>query len=647
MPTHTTLRRSQLIAPFGVGAIHILKGSKAVITAGLDFWYVDPSNHSKRAASEQIRILRIDDEPRLMERFGVSHFRQPPGPETDLPNYTNLEIPLFRFPTWYHCPRCHQMDQRNLNHQKNAKCGNKTCTGFERENLRQVSFAAACDHGHLQDFPWKEWVHREELPTCDGNLSYRAGGSGSLNDIKISCDGCNKRRSLAGIMSGSLPDSESSDSEKKNGWSALTNSLLKKQEESEATANSAPKYYCEGGRVWLGEAKGQPCNRPLRGILINATNGHYAKVNSALWIPPGNVDECLQSLKKKLDTEKYRLFISLRRTVNVSEETIARDLLKDFKDELDNPTEKQLLLALQNKGHVKDEDLPAGLNEEEVIRYPEYLRLQETHNSSLSNNFLKIRIADTSKLSKHLKANIESISLIDKLRETRVMAGFTRLIYNHLNDAPAPESHMWKNRPKKEDYWLPATKTFGEGVFVRFKEDQLCKWEKDPQVQSHLLSMQDRENATARRMSRSSLQISPRFVLLHTLSHLLIRRLVFECGYGSASLRERLYVSDKTNSLMAGILIYTASGDSEGSLGGLVRMGEPENLDRIFQRAVEDAKWCSSDPVCTESGEKGGQGVNGLNMAACHCCALLPETSCENFNSYLDRGLVSNFFGQT
>lgn len=644
MPTHTTLRRSQLIAPFGVGAIHILKGSKAVITAGLDYWYVDPSNHSKRAAPEQIRILRIDDEPRLMERFGVSHFRQPPGPETDLPNYSNLEIPLFRFPTWYHCPRCHQMDQRSLSHQKNARCCNRNCTGFERENLRQVSFAAACDHGHLQDFPWREWLHREELPICDGNLSYRAGGSGSLNDITISCDGCKKRRSLAGIMSGSLPDSESSDSEKKNGWSVLTNSLLKKQEDGDTTGSSAHKFYCEGGRVWLGEAKGQSCNRPLRGILINATNGHYAKVNSALWIPPGNMDEELLNLKKRLDEEKFRIVIKLRRSLNDSNETIAQNLLRDYKEDLSNPTEKQLLLALKNKGFVKDEELPSGLSEEEIIRYPEYIRLQEPRKTELIDDFLKIRLANTSKLSNELKVNIESISLVDKLRETRVMAGFTRLIYERSPDAPAPESHMWKNRPNKENYWLPATKTFGEGIFIRFKENQLNKWESSSKVQSHLSSMQERENATARRMSRSPLQISHRFVLLHTLSHLLMRRLVFECGYGSASLRERLYVSDKPNSLMAGILIYTASGDSEGSLGGLVRMGEPENIERIFQRAIEDAKWCSSDPVCTESGHKGGQGVNGLNMAACHCCALLPETSCENFNSYLDRGLVSQFF---
>lgn len=82
-------------------------------------------------------------------------------------------------------------------------------------------------------------------------------------------------------------------------------------------------------------------------------------------------------------------------------------------------------------------------------------------------------------------------------------------------------------------------------------------------------------------------------------------------------------------------------------MGGLVRMGEPENFSRILQGAIEDANWCSADPVCKESGENGGQGIDGLNIAACHCCALLPETACEAFNCFLDRSTVSEFFSHS
>ena len=131
----------------------------------------------------------------------------------------------------------------------------------------------------------------------------------------------------------------------------------------------------------------------------------------------------------------------------------------------------------------------------------------------------------------------------------------------------------------------------------------------------------------------------PRFVMLHTFAHLLINQLVFECGYSSASLRERLFCSIG-NEPMAGVLVYTAAGDSEGTMGGLVRMGKPGNLEPTIIAALDRARWCSSDPVCMELGEK-GQGPGSMNLAACHSCGLLPETACETFNRFLDRALVT------
>jgi len=124
--------------------------------------------------------------------------------------------------------------------------------------------------------------------------------------------------------------------------------------------------------------------------------------------------------------------------------------------------------------------------------------------------------------------------------------------------------------------------------------------------------------------------------MIHTFSHLLIRQLSFECGYDASSIQERLYVSSGPDG-MAGLLLYTASGDSEGTLGGLVRQGRPEYLADTIKAALENARYCSSDPLCIESE---GQGLNSLNLAACHACGLLPETSCELSNMLLDRGLV-------
>ena len=132
---------------------------------------------------------------------------------------------------------------------------------------------------------------------------------------------------------------------------------------------------------------------------------------------------------------------------------------------------------------------------------------------------------------------------------------------------------------------------------------------------------------------------SPRYVLLHTLAHLLIRQLSIECGYSGASIKERIYSTyPESATAMSGILLYTSSSDSDGSLGGLVRKGLPEPFEMICRNMLQEASWCSSDPICIESK---AQGFDSLNYAACHACTLLPETSCEMRNCLLDRAAVT------
>ena len=136
-------------------------------------------------------------------------------------------------------------------------------------------------------------------------------------------------------------------------------------------------------------------------------------------------------------------------------------------------------------------------------------------------------------------------------------------------------------------------------------------------------------------------KMSSRYLLLHSFSHVLINTLIYECGYGASSLQERIYCSHDPNNEMAGVLIYTAATDSEGTMGGLVRNGLPGNFEKIAIKALKTSQWCSTDPVCYEIAENGGQGPNSLNMSACHNCTLVPETSCDgSFNCYLDRTLL-------
>ena len=181
----------------------------------------------------------------------------------------------------------------------------------------------------------------------------------------------------------------------------------------------------------------------------------------------------------------------------------------------------------------------------------------------------------------------------------------------------------------------PAIELFGEGIFLRFDETAISEWEAKPAVQARANILLARCEAVpwAHRLDTPE----PRFIALHTLAHLLIRRLAFTSGYSSAALQERVYANSERSDPTAGILIYTAAGDAQGTLGGLVRLGEPSRLIPLLVAALDDADVCSNDPVCIESDR---QGSSQLNLSACHGCSLISETSCEVGNRLLDRQLV-------
>jgi hypothetical protein len=191
---------------------------------------------------------------------------------------------------------------------------------------------------------------------------------------------------------------------------------------------------------------------------------------------------------------------------------------------------------------------------------------------------------------------------------------------------------------------LPAVEVFGEGIYVEIDGQRLIGWQKEhaswiaERIDDRFLSRVAGLSQTLPPLVAADRDWASRYLMVHSLAHVLINQLVFECGYSTASLRERLYISADTTAPMAGFLIYTAAGDSEGTLGGLVRLGRPERLGPIIQRALSRASWCSADPVCSE--QLGGQGSRLANLAACHACILLPETSCETINQALDRAMV-------
>ena len=88
---------------------------------------------------------------------------------------------------------------------------------------------------------------------------------------------------------------------------------------------------------------------------------------------------------------------------------------------------------------------------------------------------------------------------------------------------------------------------------------------------------------------------------------------------------------------MAGVLLYTAAPDSEGTLGGLVALGDPEQLGPLLRQALERAQLCSADPLCADHDPRADASVHA---AACHACQFASETSCERGNRFLDRAAL-------
>jgi hypothetical protein len=189
-------------------------------------------------------------------------------------------------------------------------------------------------------------------------------------------------------------------------------------------------------------------------------------------------------------------------------------------------------------------------------------------------------------------------------------------------------------RPK----WVPAAEMRGEGIFLRLREDLVGAWEERVEEHEHLDALRQAYVRFRRNRGQDASGWPPaRYWALHTLSHLLIRQLSLDCGYSSASLTERIYFG-APEAPAAGILIYTAASDSEGTLGGLVAQGETGRLESLFEHALQGARWCSSDPLCAERSPT--EPEEFIHGAACHACLFLSETTCERGNRFLDRSLV-------
>jgi hypothetical protein len=234
---------------------------------------------------------------------------------------------------------------------------------------------------------------------------------------------------------------------------------------------------------------------------------------------------------------------------------------------------------------------------------------------------------------------IDHVVMVERLREVRAFEGFHRVSPDEPDNMIRSDGRRRGQPAKLGKLWHPAIEVFGEGIFLSLDERRVRQWEADPGVQRRvdvLASLLEPPKMAPRFEHLVGARLLPRFVLVHTLAHLMVRRLAFESGYGATALRDRIYAQNGSTS-MCGLLVYTSSGDAEGTMGGLVRRGRRPDLARTLLETLADAAWCSSDPLC---GEQRHSGSEGLSHAACHACTLVPETSCECGDHLLDRVLL-------
>ncbi len=513
-------------------------------------------------------------EPRLQTALKVNEFRTPP-----VGSFRQNDIPFVRFPRWRVCPRCCR-----LSDQFRWPRGNPDLPPVPRcDSCNMLTYpariVAACPKGHIDDFPWYRWVHRGQ--NCGGgNLYLRGEGrSAALGDLDVECS-CGRVQTLSGALG--------------------------------KDAMAGAHCTCQGQRPWLNDEK-EECSERLYALQRGASNVYFSVVRSALSIPPwsdplqAEVSSWWGQFRVPLPLEAWPAVIQSR-----------------FPGE-DVETVKECIAKLDR---LK--------NQKPSIRREEYdvFNADQDHVSSYFEAWRE-------RISPLVAKCISHVIAVPRLREVRSLIGFTRIqapemdptmeVFNEeqgLTVEPAQIS-------ARQLDWLPAVENLGEGVFLRLNLDRLRKWEQLESVK-HRVGILIRAYSTwrqSRQLSELKAQ-GPRLVLLHTLAHLLVRQMSLDCGYSSASLRERIYADEN----MAGLLIFTSTPDSDGSLGGLVRQTRvPSRFEGMLRSSLDLARICSSDPLCREHDPRRTERMNG---AACHACAMVSETSCEFGNRLLDRGML-------
>jgi len=511
-------------------------------------------------------------------------------------------IPAMRFPSWMRCtnPVCGMLYYKPWRYQKQKPL---RCEHCEKHSvLEQVPWILVHPDGHMNDVPWHYLAHAEakkrDQLQCreDRKESYLHLIDEGLLHRKLRCDRC----------------------------SATSN----------FDSSIRIPYGNYNRQPWIKEPPdvtlGLPGDKvePAFVLEINDARVHSAITKNALVIPPESrirkgavVDRLYQSSQKLQQLERAKTPLALKAALKTLA-TVFRCTIDEVED---------AWKEIQNGYPYINENYTPGLLLEDEYK----ALLYEIPDMSEDEDFVTRRLTSPWKTmsvelptrEERLRKIIDIVSQlisVDRLKEIQILTSFQR-----LGGKLIPPDIVGQSK------WLPAIELNGEGIFFTLKEKIIATWEKLPALQSRAEKFHRRYVNTSLHIN-PGLQVSPRFILLHTLAHLLIRQLETDAGYPAASLKERIYCTSGVTP-MAGILVYVAVPDVVGSLGGLAELAEPRRFLLLLASAFDHAEWCSLDPVCSEHE---GQGPGLLNRAACHACTLIPEPCCTYGNVLLDRVFI-------
>jgi hypothetical protein len=592
------LRPSQLLWAYGCGSLVDLP-QVSVVVMGLNFW--DPTSCLPVGEDRLLGAVRRVLGPQVARLLGPPIRPGGDGPYNPFTPEARIGVPVSPFPRWLRCPLCGRMGEVGSGlFELKAEPYRPDRTRFVHANCDKARgspptavparFLVACRGGHLDDFPWHYFVHGGPSD-CPGPLKFfEQGASLQTENLWVRCERCDASRSLV------------------DAFGDRGQQLLPK---------------CRGRHPHLGRADAG-CEERLRPVLLGASNSWFPVTLTVLAIPTKG-DKLAQLLADKSD-----LFSDVG---NEAELGLALKVLgkSGMLGSLGEYKADEIWAALQAmRGGGGGEEEPPDLKK------PEWDAFTSPNPPQNWPDFMVTRIAAP----KGLEAKVDFTVVAERLREVNALIGFTRVEPPEEakeGGAPPPRAPLANGKPE----WIPATEVRGEGIFLRFNGQRLAEWLLRPGVKAREAALLQGHKAF-----RAARKLSPpednfpgiTYVLLHTFAHVLIRELALECGYSAASVRERIYASGYGQDPdMAGVLVYTAAPDSDGTLGGLAQLGQPDRLGELIAQALARARICASDPLCAEHVPDHDRSLHG---AACHACSFVAETSCEIGNRYLDRSLL-------